>query len=42
MKYNQSRDDKIFYDNLIFSDLLKQGFMPNLRAPTGALFCVYK
>jgi len=40
MKYNQSRDDKIFYDNLIFSDLLKQGFMPKSGGPTGAPFFV--
>ena len=30
-----------FYDNSIFSDLLKQGFMPKSGAPTGAPFFMY-
>ena len=33
--------DEIFYDNLISSDLLKQGFMPKSEAPMGASFFTY-
>lgn len=38
LEYNKIRREQIFYSHVICLDLLKQGFMPKSRTPTGVLF----